>query len=105
MLVAFSVSPTGGDGADGSVHDAVAAAVRVVRESGLPNRTDSMFTTIEGEWDEVFDVVKRATLAVQAFGPRVSLVLKADLRPGHTGELTGKVERLEAALDASHSDS
>jgi len=105
VLVAFSVSPTGGDGADGSVHDAVAAAVRVVRESGLPNRTDSMFTTLEGEWDEVFDVVKRATLAVQAFGPRVSLVLKADLRPGHTGELTGKVERLEAALDASRSDS
>ena len=49
MLVAFSVSPSGGDSND-SVHDAVAAAVRVVRESGLPNRTDSMFTTIEGDW-------------------------------------------------------
>jgi uncharacterized protein YqgV (UPF0045/DUF77 family) len=83
------------------VHDAVAAAVRVVRESGLPNHTDSMFTTIEGEWDEVFDVVKRATDAVGAFGTRVSLVLKADIRPGFSGELTGKVERLEAALDAA----
>jgi uncharacterized protein (TIGR00106 family) len=100
MLVAFSVSPMGGDPSDGSVHDAVAAAVRVVRESGLPNRTDSMFTTIEGDWDEVFTVVKRATEAVQAFGPRVSLVLKADIRPGRTGELTGKVDRLEAALEA-----
>jgi uncharacterized protein YqgV (UPF0045/DUF77 family) len=60
-----------------------------------------MFTTIEGEWDEVFDVVKRATEAVQAFGPRVSLVLKADIRPGHTGELTGKVERLEQALKSA----
>jgi uncharacterized protein YqgV (UPF0045/DUF77 family) len=100
MLVAFSVSPMGGDPSDGSVHDAVAAAVRVVRDSGLPNRTDSMFTTIEGEWEEVFAVVKRATEAVQAFGPRVSLVLKADIRPGHTGELTGKVDRLEAALEA-----
>ncbi|MCS5734017.1 thiamine-binding protein [Herbiconiux daphne] len=99
MLVAFSVAPSGGPSPDASVHDAVAAAVAVVRDSGLPNSTDSMFTTIEGEWDEVFDVVKRATLAVQAFGPRVSLVLKADIRPGHTGELTGKVERLEAALE------
>jgi uncharacterized protein YqgV (UPF0045/DUF77 family) len=99
MLVAFSVAPSGGHDEGGSVHDAVAAAVRIVRESGLPNRTDSMFTTIEGEWDEVFDVVKRATEAVSAFGPRVSLVLKADIRPGHTGELTGKVERLESALD------
>jgi uncharacterized protein YqgV (UPF0045/DUF77 family) len=81
------------------VHDAVAAAVEVVRASGLPNSTDSMFTTIEGEWDEVFDVVKRATEAVGAYGSRVSLVLKADIRPGHSGELTGKVERLEAALE------
>jgi uncharacterized protein YqgV (UPF0045/DUF77 family) len=57
-----------------------------------------MFTTIEGEWDEVFDVIKRATDAVGAFGPRVSLVLKADIRPGYTGELSGKVERLEKAI-------
>ena len=98
MLVAFSVSPGGTGRADGSVHDAVAAAVRIVRESGLPNRTDSMFTTLEGEWDEVFDVVKRATEAVGAYGSRVSLVLKADIRPGATGELTGKLDRLEAAL-------
>lgn len=99
MLIAFSVAPSGGDQPDGSVHDAVAAAVRIVRESGLPNRTGSMFTELEGEWDEVMDVVRRATEAVGAFGPRVSLVLKADIRPGHTGELTGKVERLEAALE------
>jgi len=98
MLVAFSVAPSGGaDGSD-SVHAAVAAAVRVVRESGLPHHTDSMFTTIEGEWDEVFDVVRRATEAVGQFGTRVSLVLKADIRPGYSGELTGKVERLESAL-------
>jgi uncharacterized protein YqgV (UPF0045/DUF77 family) len=100
MIVAFSVAPSGGPSApsDGSVHDAVAAAVRVVRESGLPNRTSSMFTEVEGEWDEVMDVVKRATEAVGAYGTRVSLVLKADIRPGHTGEIDGKLERLEAAL-------
>jgi uncharacterized protein YqgV (UPF0045/DUF77 family) len=58
-----------------------------------------MFTEIEGEWDEVMDVVKRATEAVAKYGSRVSLVLKADIRPGHSGELTGKMERLERALD------
>ncbi|MFE7845997.1 MTH1187 family thiamine-binding protein [Microbacterium sp. NPDC057407] len=98
MLVAFSVAPSGTGNTDGSVHDAVAAAVRVVRESGLPHRTTSMFTEIEGEWDEVFDVVRRATDAVGRYGSRVSLVLKADIRPGYTGELDGKVERLEAAI-------
>lgn len=100
MLVAFSVAPSGGPADGDSVHDAVAAAVKVVRDSGLPNHTSSMFTEIEGEWDEVFDVIRRATEAVGEFGNRVSLVLKADIRPGRTGELAGKVERLEQALQA-----
>lgn len=101
MLVAFSVAPSGTGHTDGSVHDAVAAAVRIVRESGLPNRTTSMFTEIEGEWDEVFDVVRRATEAAGAYGSRVSLVLKADIRPGYAGELDAKIERLDAALGSS----
>ncbi|MGI8416560.1 MAG: thiamine-binding protein [Nakamurella sp.] len=96
MLIAFSVAPSG---TGESVAESVAAAVRIVRESGLPNRTDAMFTTIEGEWDECMEVVKRACEAVGADAGRVSLVLKADIRPGHTGELDGKVARLEAALD------
>ena len=98
MIVAFSVAPSGGPDGTDSVHNAVAAAVKVVRDSGLPNQTDSMFTTIEGDWDEVFAVVKAATEAVGVFGSRVSLVLKADIRPGHTGEMSGKVERLEKAI-------
>jgi len=76
----------------------VAEAVRVVRDSGLPNRTDAMFTTIEGDWDEVMAVVKRAVDAVGAQAPRVSLVLKADVRPGVTGALTAKVETVERYL-------
>ncbi len=97
MLIAFSVAPSGtGD----SVAAAVADAVRVVRESGLPNRTDAMFTTVEGEWDECLDVVKRACEAVGRHGERVSLVLKADIRPGRTGEIQGKLDRLETAIEA-----
>ena len=103
MLVAFSVAPSVPADSAGSVSDAVAAAVAVVRESGLPHRTSSMFTELEGEWDEVFDVVKRATEAVAAHGSRVSLVLKADIRPGRTGEITGKLDRLEAAITAQES--
>ncbi|GAA5149799.1 MTH1187 family thiamine-binding protein [Nocardioides marinquilinus] len=99
MIVAFSISPSGGDD-EGGVSEAVAAAVRVVRESGLPCETNAMFTNVEGEWDEVMDVVRRAVDVVAAVAPRVSLVLKADIRPGRTGELTGKVQRLEAALAA-----
>lgn len=95
MLIAFSVAPSGGGD---SVAAAVADAVRVVRDSGLPHRTDAMFTTVEGGWDECMDVVRRAVEAVGAHGERVSLVLKADIRPGRTGELQAKLDRLEAAL-------
>ncbi len=76
----------------------MADAVRVVRASGLPNRTDAMFTTVEGDWDQVLGVVKQAVDAVAAKAPRVSLVLKADLRPGVTDALTSKVESVERQL-------
>jgi uncharacterized protein YqgV (UPF0045/DUF77 family) len=58
-----------------------------------------MFTEIEGTWDECFGVVKRATEAVLPFGSRVSLVLKADIRPGYGGQIDSKLERLEAAIE------
>ena len=101
MIVAFSVAPSGTGREDGSVHDAVAAAVKVVRDSGLACRTSAMFTEIEGpDWDSVMGVVKRATEAVLPFGSRVSLVLKADIRPGHdSGEIDGKLDRLEHAIN------
>ncbi|AVH23329.1 MTH1187 family thiamine-binding protein [Nocardia cyriacigeorgica] len=95
MIVAFSVTPLG-DGVD--VGRAVAEAVRVVRASGLPNRTDAMFTTIEGEWDEVMAVVKQATDVVLDVAPRCSLVVKADIRPGVTDAMTSKVETIERHL-------
>ena len=97
MLVAFSVTPLG---VGEAVAEYVADAVRVVRESGLPNRTDAMFTTIEGDWDEVMDVVKRAVEAVAARAPRVSVTLKADVRPGTQGALDAKVEAVERYLEA-----
>ena len=116
MLVAFSVAPSGtpdgtveGQGgapagaapADGSVTAAVADAVRVVRESGLPHRTDAMVTTVECERHESMDVVRRAGEAAGRHGSRGSLVLKADIRPGRTVEMQGKLDRLEAALDGT----
>jgi uncharacterized protein (TIGR00106 family) len=95
MIVAFSVTPIG---AGRHVGDAVADAVRVVRESGLPNRTDAMFTTVEGEWEEVMDVVRRAVEAVRAHAERVSVVLKADINEGVTDGITSKVETVERLI-------
>ena len=96
VLVAFSVTPLGvGEG----VADLVAEAVRVVRASGLPNRTDAMFTTVEGEtWDEAMDVVRAAVAAVQARAPRTSTVIKVDWREGVTGALDSKVASVDRLL-------
>lgn|SRR5699024_9526780 len=100
MLVAFSVAPTtSAEADDGSIAKAVAEAVKIVRDSGLSYETNSMFTTVEGEWDDVFGVIKRATEAVSATSSRVSLVLKADIRPGHTNQLSEKVQRINEHLD------
>jgi uncharacterized protein (TIGR00106 family) len=95
MIVAFSVTPLGvGEDVAGYVAD----AVRVVRASGLPNRTDAMFTTIEGDWDEVMAVVKAACDAVAQRAPRVSVTLKADIRPGVTDGMQAKMDSLERHL-------
>ena len=98
MIVAFSISPSASDDT-GSVSEAVAAAVRVVRESGLPHELNSMFTNVEGEWDKVMAVVKRAVDVVAEVSPRVGLVLKADIRPGYDGQLAAKVERVNALIE------
>ena len=96
MLVAFSVTPVGTSSP--KVADEVTEAVRVVRASGLPNRTDAMFTTIEGEWDEVMRVVHDAVQAVLERCERVGLTLKADIYPGVTGALESKVRAVEERL-------
>ncbi|MFB7673928.1 MTH1187 family thiamine-binding protein [Kitasatospora purpeofusca] len=95
MIAAFSVTPLG-VGED--VGEAVAAAVRVVRASGLPNRTDAMFTSVEGEWDEVMPVIREAIEAVKAYSNRVSTVIKIDDRAGVTDGLTSKVATVERHL-------
>ena len=97
MLAAFSIWPSGVT-SDDSERDAVVAAIKVVRASGLPNRSDAMFTTIEGEWGEVFDVIHRAVDAALAYGKRVDLVIKLSIRPGHEHELAGKTEHREKTI-------
>ena len=94
-LVALCIAPCGtGD----ELAADIAEVVRVIRASGLPNRTYSMFTEIEGEWDDVMRVVKDATFVLASKGIRTEVVLKADIRPGYAGTMDGKLDRLEAAL-------
>ncbi len=94
-LIAVAIVPCGvGD----ELAQKVAEVVKVIRESGLPNRTTSMFTEIEGEWDEVMKVVKDAAFVLAGKGIRTEVVLKADIRPGFTNMMHTKVEKVNGIL-------
>ena len=95
-LIAVAIAPFGvGD----ELSSEVAEVVKVIRESGLPNRTYSMFTEIEGEWDEVMCVVRDATFVLAEKGIRTEVILKADVRPGFSHMMDEKVARVNALLD------
>lgn len=97
MIAAFSVTPLG---AGDSVGEHVADCVRIVRDSGLACETNAMFTNVEGEWDEVMDVIRRCVDHVAAQAPRVSVLIKLDHRPGVEGALSAKVDSVEQRLGA-----
>ena len=95
-LIAVAIAPCGiGD----ELSAEVAEVIKVIRSSGLPNRTNSMFTEIEGEWDEVMQVVKDAAFVLAEKGIRTEVVLKADIRPGFTNMLNTKVNIVNKILD------
>ena len=95
-LIAVAIAPVGvGD----ELSKYVAEVVKVIRESGLPNKTYSMFTEIEGDWDAVMAVVKKATFVLAEKGIRTEVVLKADIRPGVSNMMEGKIDRLNEALN------
>lgn len=99
-LVSVAISPCGtGD----ELSREVAQVINVIRKSGLKNRTNSMFTEIEGPWDEVMKVVKDATFVLAEKGIRTGVVLKADVRPGFTGMMTAKVDKVNDILEGMDS--
>lgn len=95
-LIAVAIAPLGvGD----ELSEEVAEAIRIIRASGLPSHTYSMFTEIEGDWDEVMRVVKEATFRLANKGLRTEVVLKADIRPDFTHMMQSKVEKIEKLLE------
>jgi uncharacterized protein (TIGR00106 family) len=95
-LIAVAIAPCGvGD----EMAPEVAEVIKVIRESGLSNRTNSMFTEIEGEWDDVMKVVKDATFVLAKKGIRTEVVMKADIRPGFQDMLHEKVDKVNRILE------
>ena len=95
VLLEFSVSPLG---AGESVSAAVARCLEIVEQSGLDYQLHAMGTLVEGELDQLLDVLRRCVEAVATDHNRVTCSAKFDLRRGHSGRLQSKVASVERLL-------
>src|SRR5438132_12839188 len=95
VLLDFSMSPLGkGE----SVSPYVARCLEIVAQSGLDYRLHAMGTTLEGEWEQVFDVIRRCFEALRVDCERISCSIKVDYREGPAGRLESKVRRVQDLL-------
>ena len=95
VLLEFSMTPLG---AGESVSKYVTRSLDVITASGLPYRLHAMGTVIEGDWDEVFDVVRQCYETMSADCDRVTCSIKVDSRKGKAGRLTSKITSIENNL-------
>ena len=95
VVLDFSMVPLGkGE----SVSPFVARSLDIVDRSGLPYRCHAMGTVLEGELDQVLDVVRQCFQAMAADCNRIECSIKIDYRKGYTDRLDGKVASVEAKL-------
>lgn len=95
VLLEFSMSPLGkGE----SVGKYVARSLDIIDRAGIEYRLNPMGTVIEGDWDRVFNVVKRCFETMRKDCNRISVSIKVDYRKGHRGRLSSKMASVEKRL-------
>jgi len=92
VLVEFSMTPVGqGE----SVSEYVARSLEIIDKSSVPYRLGPMGTCLEGEWDEVFGVIRACYDRMRRDCQRISCTIKVDAREGRDGRLQAKVQRVQ----------
>ena len=76
----------------------IARSLEIVEQSGLDYRLHAMGTILEGDWNQVFGVLKRCIDRMSQDCDRITLTIKADYRRGHSGRLEAKVRSVEEKL-------
>jgi uncharacterized protein YqgV (UPF0045/DUF77 family) len=95
-VAAVAIAPSG---TGSELSEYVAQSIGIIRESGLPNETNAMFTNIEGDLDEVLQTVRDATMVLASQGYRTGVTLKLDIRPGFSGQLKEKQRLVDEILN------
>ena len=96
MLVEFSITPIDKEGK--SLSEYIAKTINIIKKSGLQYELHAMGTLVEGDAEEVFELIKKCHLNMTRFSDRVSTSIKIDDRKGATGRLKGKVASVENKL-------
>lgn len=92
VLVEFSMSPL--DKGE-SVGKYVSRSLDLIDRSGVAYRLGPMGTCVEGEWDEVFGVIRQCYERMCEDCRRITCTIKVDARTGHDGRLTSKLESVQ----------
>lgn len=95
VLLEFSIFPV--DKGE-SLSPYIARCMDIVDKSGLEYRLNPMGTVVEGEWDQVFGVVKRCYEELNKDCRRIEVAIKADCRKDTKGALTSKIKSVESKL-------
>lgn len=96
MLFQVTIFPT--DSETQSVSEAVSQVIDIIDKSGMPYKTSSMSTIIEGDWPEVTDLVNKCRLKLRERHSRLYIIMMVDDRKGAKNRITGKIESVEKRL-------
>jgi uncharacterized protein (TIGR00106 family) len=95
VLLEFTMSPTGkGE----SLSPYVVRVLKTIDDSGVDYRLTPMGTILEGDWDEVMDVVRDCFFELKQDCPRIGVHIKVDYRKGPEGRMHSKIESLEKKI-------
>jgi uncharacterized protein (TIGR00106 family) len=98
MLIEFSIVPVG---SGSSLGDRLAEVLKIVDESGLPYKLNPMGTVVEGEWEDLFRLVRKCHRAVMKKEERAITTISVDDRKGKPNRIEGKVKSIEKRLGKS----
>lgn len=76
----------------------VARVLDIIDTSGLNYAINPMGTVIEGDYEEVMDVIKRCFDFLQKDCDRISISMKIDYRKGKNSRLESKIDSVESVL-------
>jgi uncharacterized protein (TIGR00106 family) len=95
MLAEFSIVPIG---KGSSIGDQLAEVLKIVDASKLPYKANPMGTVVEGEWNDVMDLIRRCHEAVMSTSERVVTSISIDDRKGKPNRIDQKVESIERRI-------